>query len=79
MTAVAARGVVTEVHHDPRHEFWADEVSYTEIRIDGVLGHRQVADAYVAGLARRRGATLATFDGGLATVHPDVAQVVPVS
>lgn len=45
----------------------------------GVIGHRQVADAYLAGLARARGGRLATFDAGLAALHPDVAELVPTS
>jgi predicted nucleic acid-binding protein len=43
----------------------------------GVIGHRQVTDAYLAALARQRGGRLATFDAGLAQLHPDVAQLVP--
>lgn len=38
----------------------------------GVVGHRQVTDAYLAGLARHRSAQLATFDQGLVALHPDV-------
>jgi uncharacterized protein len=38
-----------------------------------IRGHRQVTDAYLAALARKHGAKLATFDQALALVHPDVA------
>jgi hypothetical protein len=64
------------VQHD-RHDFWSDDVSYLDVRLEGVVGHRQVTDAYLAGLARGRGGRLATFDGGLAALHPDVAVRVP--
>ncbi len=61
----------------PRHEFWADEVPFTNVALTGVLGHRQVTDAYLAALARFRTGRLATFDQGLAQLHTDVAHLVP--
>jgi len=42
-----------------------------------VLGHRQVTDAYLAGLARAHRGRLPTMDRGLVAVHPDVADLVP--
>lgn len=63
---------------DERHEFWPDDVEYTQVRFDGVVGHRQVTDAYLAELARRRKGRLATLDGALAELHADVAELVPV-
>jgi toxin-antitoxin system PIN domain toxin len=56
----------------PRHEFWEDDVGFHQIDLRGVVGHRQVTDAYLAGLARHRGGRLATLDRGLAALHPDV-------
>ena len=61
----------------PLHDFWPDDVDYASIRMDGVLGHRQVTDAYVAALARKRGGRLATLDRGLAALHHDVAELIP--
>lgn len=61
-----------------RHDFWPDEVSYVDTSLMGVIGHRQVTDAYLAQLARIRCGRLATFDRGLASLHPDVADLVPV-
>jgi toxin-antitoxin system PIN domain toxin len=55
------------------HEFWADDLSYSDIDMRGVVGHRQVTDAYLAGLARFRGGRLATLDRALAVLHDDVA------
>ncbi|HEU5001227.1 MAG TPA: TA system VapC family ribonuclease toxin [Actinomycetota bacterium] len=60
-----------------RHEFWADDIAYNEVPLTGVLGHRQVTDAYLAALARHRGGRLATFDRALAGLHADVAVLVP--
>jgi uncharacterized protein len=78
-TAEAARAVIADVAADPRHEFWPDDVAYTDVRTAGIIGHRQVTDAYLAQLARRRAARLATFDHALAALHADVADLVPVS
>lgn len=55
-----------------RHRFWPDALDYGEVRWHGVLGHRQVTDAYLAALARHHGGRLASFDQGLVALHPDV-------
>jgi len=55
------------------HEFWADALGYGDVDMRGVVGHRQVTDAYLAGLARSRGGRLVTLDRGLAALHDDVA------
>ena len=55
-----------------RHHFWPDALSYHQVRWHGVLGHRQVTDAYLAALARHHGGRLASFDRGLVALHPDV-------
>lgn len=53
------------------HVFWADElpvaeaVAFTGIRL---MGHQQVTDAYLLGLAIRRGGVLATLDQRIATL-----------
>ncbi|MGH3685650.1 MAG: TA system VapC family ribonuclease toxin [Pseudonocardiaceae bacterium] len=60
-----------------RHEFWPDQIPFTDVVLTGVLGHRQVTDAYLAQLARSRAGRLATFDQGLAQLHVDVAHLVP--
>lgn len=74
-----ARDTLAAAARHPRHEFWPDDVSYLDIRLDGVIGHRQVTDAYLAGLARHHSGRLATFDKGLAALHPDVVVAVPTS
>jgi uncharacterized protein len=75
--AAGARAVLSQTVADPRHEFWPDDVPYTEVPVQGIIGHRQVTDAYLAQLARSRGARLATFDQAMAKLHGDVATVVP--
>lgn len=78
-TALDARKVVGAIEAVERHEFWSDSVSFVDVELDGVIGHRQVADAYLAQLARKNHGELATFDTGLAHLHSDVAVLVPSS
>jgi uncharacterized protein len=77
--ADAARALVAAVAADSRHDFWTDDVSYQDVRMAGVVGHRQVTDAYLAQLARVRDGRLASFDQGLAKLHSDVVDLVPVN
>ncbi|MEW2481749.1 TA system VapC family ribonuclease toxin [Mycobacterium sp. NPDC049093] len=73
---LAAREVLVAVAASDLHEFWPDAVSFDGVRLDGVVGHRQVTDAYLAQLARHYGGRLATLDTGLAHLHDDVAELV---
>jgi len=55
----------------PRHRFWQDDISYAEAVAplgDHLKGHQQVTDAYLLGLAIRKGGILATFDAGIAAL-----------
>ena len=74
-----ARAVVTALTHSPRHEFWPDKISFTDFELQGVIGHRQVTDGYLAQLARANRGRLATFDRGLVSLHPDIAELVPTT
>jgi hypothetical protein len=76
-SSTAARDVVGAIESATHHEFWPDSISFADVRVDGVVGHRQVTDAYLAQLARSRNGQLATFDSGLAHLHGDVAVLVP--
>lgn len=62
----------------PDHQFWPDDIAYTNCEWRGVMGHRQVTDAYLAGLARHHGGRLATLDRGLASLHEDVTELISV-
>lgn len=77
-TAELARSVLQGITSDPRHEFWPDNASYHDIPVTGIIGHRQVTDAYLAHLARSYSARLATFDLALAKLHTDVADLIAV-
>jgi uncharacterized protein len=78
-SAAAARDVVSAIEKANRHEFWPDSVSFADVEVGGVIGHRQVTDAYLAQLARFRKGQLATLDSGLAHLHNDVAVLIPTS
>lgn len=71
--ALAVLGVVTA---HAKHHFWPDMLPYDKVRWHGVMGHRQVTDAYLAGLARQHGGKLVSFDKGLVALHPDVGVAV---
>jgi toxin-antitoxin system PIN domain toxin len=59
-----------------RHHFWPDAMPYAQVQWQGVMGHRQVTDAYLASLARHHRGKLATFDRGLSALHADVGVAV---
>lgn len=61
----------------PVVQFWADSLSYADVPMDDVRGHRQVTDVYLAALAASRGARLATFDVPLTHLRPDQTILVP--
>jgi uncharacterized protein len=68
--ALALLGRIVQV---AGHQFWADDVSL--VSAEGFLGlaltgHRQVTDAHLLCLARRRGGRLATFDRSVGRLLP---------
>lgn len=72
-----ALAVLAAVVAHSRHDFWPDSLAYGPIRWHGVMGHRQVTDAYLAALARHHAGRLASFDRGLVALHADVGVAVP--
>ena len=68
-TVESARLLLESVSSLPRHEFWPDDVSYLDMPTTGILGHRQVTDAYLVRLARKHGGSVATMDKALASLH----------
>lgn len=53
---------------DADHEFWPDSVSITDntlFDISYLVGHNQITDAYILGLAVKNGGRLVTFDRGV--------------
>jgi hypothetical protein len=72
-----ARSVLASIHALPNVAFWPDGVSYTEVDLDQVRGHRQITDSYLVGLAAHNDGRLATLDVGLAHAHPRLAVLIP--
>jgi len=76
-SATAAWHTLSLLRRMAGHQFWDAGFSYDEVQHGNVSGHRQVTDAWLAELARKRGSRLATLDSGLAALHVDVAELVP--
>lgn len=58
----AARGVLSALRAHPDHRFLADDISMSDSDVPSIAGYRQVTDAHLLTLARRRGVRLVTFD-----------------
>jgi len=71
----------------PGHHFWADNVRFAEsphVALARVVGHQQVTDAHLIGLAVRHRGCLVTFDRRLRSLvpaghEPDAVVVVPAA
>jgi len=61
----AAREVLSALRAVPGHTFLVDDVSIRDADVPRMSGHRQVTDAHLLTLARRRGVSVVTFDAGL--------------
>lgn len=73
----AAADIVRGFEAHPDHRFWACDIPMAGVRWDGVIGHSQVTDAYLAALARHHGGRVATLDRGFAALHDDVVDLIP--
>jgi hypothetical protein len=69
--------LLRQIESMPGHEFWKDKLSYSEIKLTGVIGHRQVTDAYLVALAAICGGKLASMDQGLALLHHEKVVFIP--
>ena len=51
----------------PEHKFWPSDLGLLDAvgRLEPIIGHRQITDAYLLGLARARRGILATLDRGV--------------
>lgn len=76
--AQAAQHVLRAVRTRPGFDFWPDALSYADVDLDAVVGHRQVMDAYLVDLVKQRPpARLATLDGPLAQSSPELTLLLP--
>lgn len=72
-----SQALLARLHATGRFEFWPDDLSFADIDLEHVRGHRQVTDTYLAALASSRGTSLATLDVALSRQHPEVAFLIP--
>lgn len=77
-SAAAAWRTLAAYHAHPRHTFWPENFSYTEIDPIRLTGHRQVTDSWLAELARQKGGRLATLDDALSVLWPESTLLIPV-
>jgi len=68
-TAAEAIALLDAFRDQEWHEFWPDDVPYEAEHLVGVIGHRQITDAYLVALARHHDAPVVTLDKGLAALH----------
>jgi uncharacterized protein len=74
---ITATVLIQRIAELPSCEFWPDSISYGDVDLAHVVGHRQVTDAYLARLARAHDTMLATLDEGLASSLPDDTMLLP--
>ena len=75
-SAAAAWRTLQAVCASPRHELWLADFSYLDVAHRYLQGPKQVTDAWLAELARRRGGRLSTLDGALVALQSDVAELI---
>jgi len=78
-TADEAISVLEVFRTQPWHRFWPDSLPYERPQLGGVLGHRQVTDAYLVALAADHAERLVTFDRGLSALHGDAVHLLSPS
>lgn len=64
----AAREVLSALCARHGHRFLTDDVSASDSDVPAIAGYRQVTDAHLLTLARRRGVRLVTFDASILTM-----------
>ncbi len=72
-----AMTILQAIRRHPHGQFWPADVSYTDLELSDIRGHRQVTDVYLAGLAATNGGRLATLDTALAALRPDQKHLIP--
>jgi len=73
----AAWQTLEAYHSHPKHVFWPENFSYMEIPTTRLTGHRQITDAWLAELAKRKDGKLATLDEPLSALWPDSTLLIP--
>ena len=74
--AKAAVTVLELMREQSWHRFWPDSLPYESTHLTGVIGHRQVTDAYLVALASSNDGVVATLDKGLAALHGERVHLI---
>lgn len=72
-----AQDLLDESLKHPSHRFWPADSEYSQAVLpfrEAIVGHRQVMDAYLVGLALRRKARFVTFDRRVRALFQDESQ-----
>ena len=72
-----AAALLDRISAHPGCRFWPDDISYKDVALSDLQGHRQVTDVYLSELAAAHGGKLATFDRALAALRPETTLVIP--
>lgn len=72
VTPADALGMLNEIVKLKNHMFWSDDISLLDSSVPSSLlvGHRQITDAYLLGLAIRHRGRLVTLDAGVSSLLP---------
>lgn len=76
-SSTAAWQTLESIVSRPQHQFWDDNFGYQELPPRPIQGHRQITDAWLIELTKRRKGKLATFDKGLIANHPKNTLQIP--
>lgn len=76
-TAAAAWRCLSWIEQHPRHRFWDDPLPWRDVPHRNLQGPKQVTDAWLAELSRRRSGRLITLDSAMVGLHADVAALLP--
>lgn len=76
-SAAAAWVSLSAFESHPRHVFWDDGFGYRHVPHRHLQGPKQITDAWLAQLARKRKGKVATFDSAFVLLHRDVAVRIP--
>jgi uncharacterized protein len=74
LTVADALGLLRVNLDHPSHRFWEDDIPFeqsVEPFDDKLVGHREVSDAYLLGLAIHKRGKLATLDRAILSLLPD--------
>ena len=73
-----ALALLERIKSMPEYEFWTDDLSATAAlgHGQGIMGYRQITDAYLLALARKRGGVLATLDRGVLSLSRGSEEIV---